>query len=319
MSAAPPPPAHPATVARETTVQPKLGEGRPPHPASVQRKAAEPPQKSTRTSGPHPATVQRKAAEPPQKSTRASGPHPAAVQRKTAEPPQKPTRAPGPHPAAVKRDAAAQPKTAATSRGPHAATVKRAAAAQPKKAGAARAPHPAQVVQRMKLTSSAESTGKGWNKNTLLDNLEATLGKDWVAYVTKGLEAIVVYEGPGLYDSTQRVVFIDARQTESEATQQLVMELSNHQNRGLLAELDSAAQKLTREDYIEKVERVEFAGVTNVIRTYDAAVQLELGWAKGGCVYGKMRGLSFEKYYTHVSQEHRERYGKRYDNLTKKK
>jgi hypothetical protein len=154
-----------------------------------------------------------------------------------------------------------------------------------------------------------------WNKEKLLKNIQQTLGEDWVEYICRGLTAIVVAQVNGCYDPTQKVVFIDSRQSESDATQQLIMELSNHQNRGTFDEINAAAGTMTREKYIELTEQLEFAGVQNVIRSYDQAVRLGLPWAKDGCVYGAMRGRSFAEYYTHVSSEHRERYGVRYDKL----
>ncbi len=154
-----------------------------------------------------------------------------------------------------------------------------------------------------------------WSKDDIINNVIATLGDDWFNYICRGLVAIVVAEIAGCYDSAQRVVFIDSRQSESDATQQLIMELSNHQNRAIFAELDRGARTMTRNRYIDLVEELEFAGVQNVIRSYDQAVRLGLRWANGGCVYGAMRGLSFAEYYQHVSQEHRERYGRRYDRL----
>ncbi|HEX2574432.1 MAG TPA: hypothetical protein VH877_33090 [Polyangia bacterium] len=281
---------------------------------------------------PHPATVPRGAAAQPKVTGAARGPHPATEPRKTAAQ-RKTPKAPAPHPATVARGGAAQPEKAGGARGAHPATLPRGAAAQPKKAGPARAPHPATaaprpsdrlpmshggptggMAQRSQVAKKG-GKGKGWDKETLLDNLEATVGQKWVNYITKDLEAIVVYEGPGLYDSTQRVVFINSAQTESDATQQLVMELSNHQNRSIFNDLDQSVNRMGRDAYIEAVEHLEFAGVTNVIRTYDAAVELGLKWAQGGCVYGAMRNLSFAQYYQHVDQEHRERYGRRYDAL----
>ncbi len=154
-----------------------------------------------------------------------------------------------------------------------------------------------------------------WNKDDLIKNLTVTLGEKWVEHICQGLVAIVVDVVPGCYDSTQKVVFIDSRQTESEATQQLIMELSNHQNRNIFAEIDAAAGTMTRDKYVERVEELEFAGVQNVIRSYDKAESNGDSWAKGGCVYGAVRGGSFADYYGHVSVEHRERYGKRYDKL----
>ena len=154
-----------------------------------------------------------------------------------------------------------------------------------------------------------------WNKENLIDNLEKTLGKEWVEYICKDLVSIVVAKVNGCYDSKQKVVFIDSGQTEAEATQQLIMELSNHQNRKILAEIDVAAHTMARGKYIDMIEELEFAGVQNVIRSYDQAKLLGIDWAKGGCVYGAMRNLSFSEYYKHVSAEHKERYGKRYDQL----
>jgi hypothetical protein len=155
-----------------------------------------------------------------------------------------------------------------------------------------------------------------WNKESLLNNVEETLGAEWLNYVCTDLVSIVVDDKvKGCYDSRQRVVFINSLQSESEATQQFIMELSNHQNRTYFGEIDASVGTVSRDAYIELIERLEFAGVQNVIRSYDKAVQLRLGWAGGGCVYGAMRGKTFEQYYPHVSAEHREVYGLRYDKL----
>jgi hypothetical protein len=154
-----------------------------------------------------------------------------------------------------------------------------------------------------------------WTKDDLINNLILTLGDVWVEYICTGLVSIVVAAVNGCYDSAQRVVFIDSRQTMSEATQQLIMELSNHQNRGTFADIDGSARQMTRDQFIARVEELEFAGVQNVIRSYDQALRHNNPWATGGCVYGAMRGLSFAQYYPNVSREHREVYGLRYDRL----
>lgn len=155
-----------------------------------------------------------------------------------------------------------------------------------------------------------------WNETDLLRNLRATLGAEWVDYVCRDLVSIVVHPINGCYDSRQRVIFIDSRQSEAEATQQLIMELSNHQNRAIFADIDQGARTMSRDDFIRRVEELEFAGVQNAIRSYDQAVRLNLGWARGGCVYENIRGQNFDQYYAHVAPEHREVYGRRYDRLT---
>jgi len=45
---------------------------------------------------------------------------------------------------------------------------------------------------------------------------------------------------------------------------------------------------------------------------------MRLNWAldQHGCVYGAMRGLSFDDYFGHLSLEHKEQIGQRYDRLT---
>lgn len=154
--------------------------------------------------------------------------------------------------------------------------------------------------------------------DALLGAAVAALGEEWVGYVCEELEAIVVADVPGCYDPDQRVVFVNSRQPPSEQVQQLLMELSNHQNRGLFREVDAAARQMDRATFIRRIEQIEFAGVQNVIRTYDQAHQQRLDWARDprGCVYGAMRGLSFDQYFQHLSAEHRERIGQRHDRLT---
>ena len=164
----------------------------------------------------------------------------------------------------------------------------------------------------------AKASGSStFTKDALLDNLEATLGKKWVNHICKDLQAIVIAEVAGCYDPKQKVVFIDSRQSESDATQQLIMELSNHQNRDTFSDIKASAKSMSRDKFIERAEMLEHVGVENVIKSYDQAVRLKLKWVKSSCVYGKMRGMSFEEYYKNVSEEHRERWGKMYDDLLK--
>lgn len=97
-------PPHRATLPRAPAVQPRLGAGKGPHPATAQRKT-EAPAKRVKAKGPHPATVTREPAVQA-KLGRGRGPHPATVQRKAADPPKKAGGARAPHPATVMREQA---------------------------------------------------------------------------------------------------------------------------------------------------------------------------------------------------------------------
>ncbi|HEX2572929.1 MAG TPA: hypothetical protein VH877_25480, partial [Polyangia bacterium] len=96
-------PPHPAKVGPPRSAQPAVGRAHPPHPATVQRKAARPA--SLTAHPPHPATVQRYARPA---SPTAKPPHPATVQR-YARP-----EAVTPHPATVQRYARPEAGSSAT-------------------------------------------------------------------------------------------------------------------------------------------------------------------------------------------------------------
>jgi hypothetical protein len=151
----------------------------------------------------------------------------------------------------------------------------------------------------------------------LLDAVGDSLGVAWVGYLCDDLRAVVVADQAGCYDPTQNVIIVDSNLPRSEQIQQLLMEMSNHQNRLLFEELNKSAHTMTRAAFIQKVEEVEFIGVQNVIRAYDQAHAQGKAWARdpNACVYGAVRKLNFEEYFAHLSAEHRERIGRRHDEL----
>jgi hypothetical protein len=98
------------------------------------------------------------------------------------------------------------------------------------------------------------------------------------------------------------------------ATQLLIQELSNlsfKKEADTLA-TDAKAGKVSRQEYIKRIEENEFKGVNTVLQAFDTCKDI---WDCKGCVMENFRPAKgdFEKYLELLNPEHKETYGKVWD------
>jgi hypothetical protein len=177
-------------------------------------------------------------------------------------------------------------------------------------------------------TNATDPLGLAWKEEDLWANIKKCDPSkrvfDEALKVSRGKAPSIVPGKGGSVEATEKKGFVITLTKDldtCDATQQLVFELTNMANAAKFNDLDKRCEAgdVSREDYIKENERLEYVwAAKNAINAFDSCKKM---WGcNNPCRYEWARppeGKTYEEYFEtafkKVSAEHKEHYGKIWD------
>ncbi len=166
------------------------------------------------------------------------------------------------------------------------------------------------ALQRCK---EASTTSSSWSVDDLKANFNTCDGTTSAHTAVNSVTVQVGHSVIGTGGSTSgSTITLDANKDKCDATQILVLELSNYSHDGDFKQIgiDAQAGDVSRDAYIRRNEALEYDGVTKALATYDFCKDK---WVCRHSFYEGYRSPSFNEYFPKIPSIHTEHYGRFWD------